>query len=117
MGGFLQAILFGYGGLRLRDDRLEIDPVLPPGCTQMNFTGVDYMGGSVDLTVTSTSMMLNLTSLHASVTSRFILNSPRGLEVLVIDKPVTLPLCKAYLQLVSRDYHRLVYHGLIDHPT
>jgi trehalose/maltose hydrolase-like predicted phosphorylase len=29
-GGFLQEFLYGYTGLRWREDRLRLDPMLPP---------------------------------------------------------------------------------------
>ena len=58
MGGFLQSILFGYGGLRLKPDSLEINPTLPPNCDSMNFTGIDYMGNSLDLVVSDEKLLL-----------------------------------------------------------
>lgn len=51
MGGFLQAVLFGYGGVRLLCDRLALDPQLPPAVRRMCFTGLDYRGHSLDIVV------------------------------------------------------------------
>lgn len=36
-GGFLQGLLFGYGGIRLRDDSMTFDPQLPPNITRVDF--------------------------------------------------------------------------------
>ena len=40
MGGFLQAILFGYAGIRLHLDYLRASPILPPGITNMTIQGM-----------------------------------------------------------------------------
>lgn len=40
MGGFLQALIFGYAGIRIHLDRLEIDkPQLPPGVKKFKIRG------------------------------------------------------------------------------
>lgn len=39
-GGFLQGVWGGYGGLRLRQDRMDFNPILPVGVTEVKFTGV-----------------------------------------------------------------------------
>ena len=48
MGGFLQSVIFGYGGLRLHQDRLDLKFNLPPKSEHFNITGVDYLGSSLD---------------------------------------------------------------------
>ncbi|XP_070540415.1 protein-glucosylgalactosylhydroxylysine glucosidase-like [Ptychodera flava] len=48
MGGFLQAIIFGYGGIRLRVDELTFDPVLPPNVNTLNFKNLKYLGSVFD---------------------------------------------------------------------
>ena len=37
MGGFLQAVLHGYGGLRLHAEHVDFNPRLPPGTTALRF--------------------------------------------------------------------------------
>lgn len=49
MGTFLQSLINGYAGVRLHSDRLDLDPTLPDGVTEMHFIGVDYLGSSLDL--------------------------------------------------------------------
>ncbi|KAH9490327.1 hypothetical protein Btru_034974 [Bulinus truncatus] len=62
MGGYLQLVLFGYGGCRIYDDMLTFNPVLITGTTEVKFTGVDYRGSTFDLTYTSDNMTLTQTS-------------------------------------------------------
>jgi hypothetical protein len=52
-GGFLQAVLFGYGGIRLKLDQLEFKPRghLPAQTTKFIFHGIKYQGTSFDLTI------------------------------------------------------------------
>ena len=39
MGGFLQSIIFGYGGFRLTIEELKGNPILPPGITNFTIQG------------------------------------------------------------------------------
>lgn len=52
-GGFLQAVVFGYGGIRLTLDQLEIKPRghLPNEATKIVFHGIKYQGAELDLTI------------------------------------------------------------------
>ncbi|CAF1395899.1 unnamed protein product [Adineta steineri] len=53
VGGFLQAILFGYGGIRLELNQLEFNPRghLPDQATKFTFHGIKYQGFIFDLTI------------------------------------------------------------------
>ena len=62
MGGFLQAVFFGYGGIRLYEDRLDIDPVLPPGSTGMHFVGVRYLGSTLEIHIHQDEIVIMKTS-------------------------------------------------------
>jgi len=92
MGGFLQAILFGYGGVRLGEKSLDFDPVLPPGCTEMRFTGIDYMNSSLSLTVVDKNMTITLTS-AGRFRLRLLIESSS--QILVLNQPVTVNRTKA----------------------
>lgn len=61
MGGFLQSLLFGYGGFRLRPDRIDFHGRLPPSTTSFNITGLDYLGGSIDFYFTKDTTTVRLT--------------------------------------------------------
>ena len=62
MGGFLQSVLFGYGGLRLHKDRLDINFNLPPKSQHFNVTGIDYLGSSFDFKADSNNVAITLIS-------------------------------------------------------
>ncbi|XP_070568257.1 protein-glucosylgalactosylhydroxylysine glucosidase-like isoform X1 [Ptychodera flava] len=61
MGGFLQAVLFGYGGFRLYQDSLDFNPVLPPNTTGFNITGINYLGSSMDFVIKTDFVVVTLT--------------------------------------------------------
>ncbi|OQV25428.1 Acid trehalase-like protein 1 [Hypsibius exemplaris] len=44
MGGFLQSVINGYGGFRLRSDHLAFNPMALPGTTRWSVTGAKYLG-------------------------------------------------------------------------
>ena len=64
MGGFLQAVMFGYFGTRVHLDRIEFNPILPETVTIMNMDGVDYFGAEFDIVVTADVVELNFTSVQ-----------------------------------------------------
>ncbi|XP_061173410.1 protein-glucosylgalactosylhydroxylysine glucosidase-like [Saccostrea echinata] len=63
MGGFLQSLLFGYGGIRLHPDRIDFHGRLPPSTTSFKITGLDYLGGSIDLSFTNDKTNVTLTKM------------------------------------------------------
>jgi len=62
MGGYLQSPIFGYGGCRIYDDRLEFQPRLLPNTTQVKFVDIDYRGFGIDLDYDINFMRLRVTS-------------------------------------------------------
>ncbi|CAL1536283.1 unnamed protein product [Lymnaea stagnalis] len=62
MGGYLQMILFGYGGCRIYDDMLTFNPILITRTTEVTFTGIDYRNCSFDLGYDQDNMTLTQTS-------------------------------------------------------
>ncbi|CAL1536284.1 unnamed protein product [Lymnaea stagnalis] len=63
MGGYLQMVMFGYGGCRIHDDRLTFNPILLPGTSRVKFTGLDYRGVSFALEYSEKSLTLTQTSI------------------------------------------------------
>lgn len=61
MGGFLQSLLFGYGGFRLRPDRIDFHGRLPPSTSSFSITGLDYLGGSIDFYFTEDTTFVRMT--------------------------------------------------------
>ncbi|KAJ3595880.1 hypothetical protein NHX12_002292 [Muraenolepis orangiensis] len=48
MGGFLQAVLFGYTGFRIQQERLAFKPLLPNDMPELCIRGVSYLGNKMD---------------------------------------------------------------------
>uniref|UniRef100_A0A3Q0R8C7 Protein-glucosylgalactosylhydroxylysine glucosidase n=1 Tax=Amphilophus citrinellus TaxID=61819 RepID=A0A3Q0R8C7_AMPCI len=48
MGGFLQAVLFGYTGFRIQKDCLAFSPLLPKDVSELCVRGVNYLGSQMD---------------------------------------------------------------------
>ncbi|XP_029290039.1 protein-glucosylgalactosylhydroxylysine glucosidase [Cottoperca gobio] len=48
MGGFLQAVLFGYTGFRVQKECLAFSPILPDGISELCVRGVNYLGSQMD---------------------------------------------------------------------
>ncbi|XP_049536826.1 protein-glucosylgalactosylhydroxylysine glucosidase-like isoform X2 [Anopheles darlingi] len=77
-GGFLQSLLFGYGGLRLHLDRLELRPgiggtslVLPPGSCELIIKGVQYLGALITIEKTVSQSTLTVTHQEQPLTIEF----------------------------------------------
>ncbi|XP_069019380.1 protein-glucosylgalactosylhydroxylysine glucosidase isoform X1 [Embiotoca jacksoni] len=48
MGGFLQAVLFGYTGFRVQKECLAFSPLLPNDISELCVRGVNYLGSQMD---------------------------------------------------------------------
>ncbi|XP_053175127.1 protein-glucosylgalactosylhydroxylysine glucosidase [Scomber japonicus] len=48
MGGFLQAVVFGYTGIRIQKDCLDFSPLLPNDISELCIRGVNYLGNQLD---------------------------------------------------------------------
>ncbi len=90
MGGFLQSVIFGYGGLRPKDDRLEIRPTrLPKHCTELRFTGLKYLGNSLNMNVTNqgsgTTMVRIVNKFHLPGSPNLFLHKTNPVQTLPLD--------------------------------
>uniref|UniRef100_H3BDF9 Protein-glucosylgalactosylhydroxylysine glucosidase n=1 Tax=Latimeria chalumnae TaxID=7897 RepID=H3BDF9_LATCH len=61
MGGFLQAVLFGYTGFRITKVCLYFDPMLPEDIRELKIIGVHYLGNKLDFTLTKDTVTVELT--------------------------------------------------------
>lgn len=61
MGGYLQSLLYGYLGVDLNDDHLDLNPQLPPSLTAMAVRGLDYKRSSLDVAFDAIHMNITLT--------------------------------------------------------
>lgn len=61
-GGFLQGILFGYVGMRLRPNDLLISPTLPPTVSEIKVRSFAYRGNTLALSFDSTFITIVVAS-------------------------------------------------------
>lgn len=51
-GGFLQSLIYGYAGIRLYFDHMEVrKPIMPPNSTKFSISGIKYLGTTFKITV------------------------------------------------------------------
>ncbi|KAL5008082.1 hypothetical protein ScPMuIL_013663 [Solemya velum] len=89
MGGYLQSIVFGYGGFRIHEDRLDFNGKLPPQTTSFTVVNLDYLGGSMDFKFTTEEMTITLKRFSSRSFSIRIKSSGRS-HALTLHQPVTL---------------------------
>ncbi|XP_046585029.1 protein-glucosylgalactosylhydroxylysine glucosidase-like [Haliotis rubra] len=100
MGGYLQAMIFGYGGFRIEDTQLVFSPNLPPSTSRLSITGIDYGGNSVDLTVDAANMTITATSLAKPMTVTVF--SLGVTDTLLLNQPRTYTRQRAALRITSK---------------
>ncbi|XP_055339447.1 uncharacterized protein LOC129589014 [Paramacrobiotus metropolitanus] len=84
MGGFLQSVLNGYGGLRLREDSLHFDPADLPGSSRWSIHGLKYLGHTLDLTFDFLADTINV-SVSRTVDIDLVLETESGKIFLLKD--------------------------------
>ncbi|XP_064602708.1 protein-glucosylgalactosylhydroxylysine glucosidase-like [Liolophura sinensis] len=97
MGGYLQSLLFGYGGLRIFSEGLYLDPILPPSSTKFTITGLDYLGNALTLEVNQKNTIVTVT-----VSGQPLVLTVPGISTkypLNLNQPVTISKHKALIKL------------------
>lgn len=51
VGGFLQSLLYGYLGVRVFEQYLQVNPHVLPDCDQVTYTGVSYKGERLNFVI------------------------------------------------------------------
>jgi trehalose/maltose hydrolase-like predicted phosphorylase len=86
-GGFLQEFLYGYTGLRWREDRLQLNPMLPPQLPGgVHLTGLRWQGRVFDLAVDP-----GKTAVTLSAGPPLAVESPAGSRTVSVGSPLLLP--------------------------
>ena len=66
MGAFLQSVIYGFAGLRIRPDKLEVhNPTPPPGAREIKLHNLYYRGTNMTLTVTDETTTVDVISSSA----------------------------------------------------
>uniref|UniRef100_A0A8C5FN89 Protein-glucosylgalactosylhydroxylysine glucosidase n=1 Tax=Gadus morhua TaxID=8049 RepID=A0A8C5FN89_GADMO len=97
MGGFLQAVLFGYTGFRIQPERLDFKPLLPNGLSELIIRGVSYLGNKMDWMLRKDEVCVILREQSTSVEEsaacalKVVLQGTGRKIPLVPGKPVTFP--------------------------
>ena len=86
-GGFLQEFLYGYTGMRWREDRLRLDPMLPPQLAGgLRLTGLRWQGRLFDVALSPSTSTLMLRS-GAPV----LVETPAGTRTASVGAPLSMP--------------------------
>ena len=86
-GGFLQEFLYGYTGLRWREDRLRLDPMLPPQLAGgLRLTGLRWQGRVFDVALGASASTLTLRSGDPAT-----VETPAGTRTVSVGAPLNLP--------------------------
>lgn len=116
-GGFLQGVYAGYGGFRIQDDSLTLNPVLPENTTYMKLRRVrivlrvynnahyplqmSYLGNIVDVYFNQTSIVFEVVDNAKAVTPLSVVDSAGKHTRLAQFVPVTIPRTGNDVSLVS----------------
>ncbi|XP_069117851.1 protein-glucosylgalactosylhydroxylysine glucosidase-like [Argopecten irradians] len=98
IGGYLQSLLYGYGGFRIYPDRLQFSPAIPPNTTSLSLTGIDYLGGSYHFTFSDQYITINQTSAAAG-RMKVVIPSTHHTQTLDVGTVIKFRRSTAYLTL------------------
>jgi hypothetical protein len=92
-GGFLQAVFFGYSGLRLTMSELEIKPParLPNRSSALVLHGLKYYGATFDLTIESGMYRLHVRVLDGSDAKSLVYEHSQSSGTLKVDDVLSFP--------------------------
>ncbi|XP_006813312.1 protein-glucosylgalactosylhydroxylysine glucosidase-like [Saccoglossus kowalevskii] len=97
-GGLIQAVVFGYGGFRIRADRLDLDPYVPKNSDAIKFHGIDYLGFAFTMSVSQDEVEVGPTEdNNVALDLMILVDASQDVYTLVVNDPVTFPKGKASL--------------------
>ncbi|KAM9376474.1 protein-glucosylgalactosylhydroxylysine glucosidase [Pholidichthys leucotaenia] len=88
MGGFLQAVLFGYTGFRIEKECLAFSPLLPNNISELCVRGVSYLGFQMDWLLRKEEVCVILRQQEGSVGNY----KPDSLQVVLKASGTKIPL-------------------------
>ena len=87
-GGFLQAVIYGYGGFRLQDSELTFNPTLPPNVTKMSIR-LNYLGSCMNFVISERKITITVV-FAGPIAPPLEVSTGGGVQNLECFKPVTL---------------------------
>lgn len=60
IGGFLQGVISGWGGLRLNDNSMDFNPILPPSVNSMKLNSIQYLGNRFSIQYNRTTVSIRV---------------------------------------------------------
>ena len=98
-GGFLQAVIYGYGGFRLQDSELVFNPTLPPNITKMTIS-VNYLGSLIDFAVKDDKITITVVS-HGPIAPNLEVSTAEGVFSLKRGQAVTVARVRGVLHMAD----------------
>lgn len=86
-GGFLQAVIYGYGGFRLHDSELAFNPTLPPEVTKMSIR-LNFLGSCMDFVISERNITITVV-FAGPIAPPLEVSTGEGVQNLERFKPVT----------------------------
>nr|XP_057931529.1 protein-glucosylgalactosylhydroxylysine glucosidase isoform X2 [Doryrhamphus excisus] len=77
MGGFLQAVVFGYTGFRVQKECLAFSPLLPNNLSELCIRGVSYLGQEMDWLFRKDEVILKASGTKIPLTPGIPVTFPR----------------------------------------
>jgi len=59
-GGFLQGLWAGYGGVRILENEITLNPILPQNVTSVRYDGLSYLGNRIRLEFSENDIQVSL---------------------------------------------------------
>ncbi|KAM4619384.1 protein-glucosylgalactosylhydroxylysine glucosidase isoform 2-T4 [Polymixia lowei] len=103
MGGFLQAVIFGYTGFRVQKECLAFSPLLPDDISELCIRGVSYLGNKMDWLLRSNEVCIILrkqasNTEDAKVCALQVVLKTSGAKIpLIPGQPITFPRGAGYI--------------------
>jgi len=102
MSSYIQSLVNGFAGVRLRPDRLDISPVLPSGVTSLHLVGLDYLGTQLNVVIKSDEVIVVQINSLSSSPLRLCLFDPDEIHVLEPKQQVRFERRRAVIMSTTR---------------
>ena len=102
-GGFLQAVIYGYGGFRLKDSELSFNPTLPPNVNKMTIR-VNYLASLIDFAIKDEKITIMVVS-SGPIAPRLEVSTSDGIFSLELGKAVSISRDRSVLRITDSKSH------------